>query len=87
MSNVGSLLIRRSTHMKSLFLEYPRNEGQVDLWADLFNFHKVDMKIDLPILTADANGIEIKFPSWLTGIFYLKIQDGEKAFLERISIQ
>ena len=73
--------------MRSLFFEYPRIDEHVDVLADLFNLQKVDMKINLPIVAADTHGIELRFPSSLNGIFYLKIQDGNQSFLKRIAIQ
>jgi hypothetical protein len=86
-SNTGSLSIRRNTHMKSLMIEYPRLEERVNVLADLFSLQNVDMNVNLPVLTADANGIELKFPSFLTGVFYIKIKDGNKSFLKKIAIQ
>jgi len=85
--HAGSLMIRRNTHMRSLFIEYPRKAEDVDIMADLFNLRQVYMNISLPVLMADSKGIEVKLPSWLTGIFYLKIQDGENSILKRIAIQ
>ena len=73
--------------MRSLFLEYPRMDEKANVLADLFSLQQVDMKVNLPILAADTHGIELKFPSWLTGIFYLKIQDGNRSFLRKIAIQ
>lgn len=87
MNNEGSLSIRRSKHMRSLHLEYNRMDQVNDILADLFDLQQVDMKIDLPVLSSDTTGIELKFPNWLTGIFYLKVQDGEQSFLKRVSIQ
>ena len=68
-------------------MEYPRLDQQEDILAGLFNLHKVDLKINLPVVTADAQGIEFKIPSFLSGIFYLKVQDGEASFLRKIAIQ
>ncbi|MEP6646894.1 MAG: hypothetical protein ABJC12_07385 [Saprospiraceae bacterium] len=73
--------------MRSLHLEYNRMDQVNDILADLFDLQQVDMKIDLPVLSSDTTGIELKFPNWLTGIFYLKVQDGEQSFLKRVSIQ
>lgn len=73
--------------MRSLWIEYPRMDKRNDVLAALFNLHQVDLKINLPVLMADGQGIEIKLPSFLSGIFYLKIQDGEQSFLRRIAIQ
>lgn len=73
--------------MRSLFFEYSRTDAKENVLADLFNMQQVDMKVNLPILSANTNGIELKFPSWLTGMFYLKIQDGDQSFLKKIAIQ
>lgn len=73
--------------MRSLLLEYPRVDIRSNVLANLFDWQQVDMKINLPILSADTAGIELKFPVWLTGMFYLKIQDGEHSFLKKIAIQ
>lgn len=83
----GSLSIRRNTHMRSLWIEYPRLDTHNRVLADLLNLHSVDMNIDLPVITADTSGITLMLPDFLSGMFYLKIQDGEKSFLERIAIQ
>ena len=83
----GSLSIRRNTHMKSLLIEYPRINERVNVLADLFNLQQVDMNVTLPILAADHQGIELKIPSFLTGIFYVKVQDGDQSFQKRIAIQ
>ena len=82
-----SLSIRHNMRMRSLFIEYPRNTEGENILADLFNLRQVYMNISLPVLTADATGIEVKLPAWLTGIFYLKIQDGEQSIFKRIAIQ
>lgn len=84
---VGSLTVRRNIHMRSLLIEYPRNNEDSDILADLFNLRQVYMNISLPVLNADSKGIEVKLPTWLTGIFYLKIQDGDNSIFKRIAIQ
>ena len=73
--------------MRSLFIEYPRTNEPADILADLFNLQQVYLNISLPVLAADDKGIEVKLPSWLTGMFYVKIQDGEQAIIKRIAIQ
>ncbi len=85
--NTGSLSIRRNTHMRSLLVEYPRVDTRSNVLAVLIDLQKVNMKINLPVLSADTTGIELKFPTWLTGMFYLKIQDGEQSFQKKIAIQ
>ena len=84
---VGSLKVRRNIHMRSLYIEYPRINEEADILADLFNLRQVYMNISLPVLKADSKGIEVKLPTWLTGIFYLKIQDGDNSIFKRIAIQ
>jgi hypothetical protein len=73
--------------MRSLFIEYPRGEENENILADLFSLKQVYLNITLPVVNMHAHGIEVKFPTWLTGIFYLKIQDGEHSFLKRVAIQ
>ena len=73
--------------MRSLYIEYPRINEEADILADLFNLRQVYMNISLPVLKADSKGIEVKLPTWLTGIFYLKIQDGDNSIFKRIAIQ
>ena len=73
--------------MRSLYIEYPRAESDTEILADLLNLRQVYMNISLPVLAAHTNGIEVKLPSWLTGMFYLKIQDGDNSILKRIAIQ
>lgn len=85
--NTGSLSVRRNTHMRSLFLEYPRVDTPSNILADLFDLQQVNMKINLPVLSSDTAGIELKFPTWLKGMFYLKIQDGDHSFQKKIAIQ
>lgn len=87
MKNAGSMSIRRNTHMRSLHLEYSRLDVTTKVLADLFDLQQVDMKVNLPILSSNTTGIELNFPTWLTGIFYLKIQDGDQSFLQKIAIQ
>ena len=55
--------------------------------AVLFNREQADKMFKLPILMADSKGIEIKLPSFLTGMFYLKVEDGDQSFLRQIAIQ
>lgn len=86
-SNGGYISMRRNTHMRSLFIEYPRTGSDADILAGLFSRDQVDLNIKLPVLCADTKGIQINFPSRLTGIFYIHIQDGDKAFIEKIAIQ
>ena len=55
--------------------------------AVLFNREQAAKMFKLPILMADSKGIEIKLPSFLTGMFYLKVQDGDQSFLRQIALQ
>ncbi len=87
MLHAGALSIRRSTHIRSLFLEYPTVDVNGDFLADLFNLKNEALEINLPVIVSDKKGIELSFPEWLSGIFYLKIQAGSESILRRISIQ
>ncbi len=73
--------------MKSLWIEYPRLENVGGVHAVLFDTHSSGQKFRLPVLNASAKGIKIKLPSFISGMFYLKIEDGANSFLRQIAIQ
>lgn len=73
--------------MRSLWIEYPRIQSGNDVLAVLFNREQADKMFKLPVLMADSKGIEIKLPSIMTGMFYLKVQDGDQSFLRQIALQ
>jgi len=83
----GSPAIRLKRHMRSLWIEYPREEKKQDVLAVLFNRHTSGKTFKLPVLNADAKGVEIKLPLLLSGMFYLKIVDGDMSFLSQIALQ
>ena len=83
----GPQSIRRNINMRSLWIEYPRIQSGNDVLAVLFNREQADKMFKLPILMADSQGIEIKLPSFMTGMFYLKVQDGDQSFLRQIALQ
>lgn len=83
----GSALIHRSGHMKSLRIEYPRLKGEQPVVAILYHPNDKGMHFKLPVLFANQGGIEIKLPSFITGMFYLKIEDGEHSFLRPVALQ
>ena len=85
--DAGNLSTRRNTYMRSLTLEYPRVNPGNHFSAELVDLQKVDHSIRLKLLSSDTTGIELKFPQWLTGMFYLKVQDGEQSFVRKIAIQ
>ncbi len=80
-------MIRHNLHMKSLWIEYPRLDNEKDIQAVLFNQYTSGQKFRLPVLKANAKGIKIKLPSFISGMFYLKIEDGENSFLRQIALQ
>jgi len=73
--------------MRSLIVEYQRNNEVDEIMAELYTAQQVDMNIILPVVMTDTNGIELQLPIALTGIFYLKIRDGVNSLFERIAIQ
>ena len=81
-----SLMIRRNTHMRSLFVEYARPE-QSAVVASLSDRGHGDTRFNLPVLTANAYGVELKLPVSLTGMFDLLIKDGKQRFHQRIALQ
>jgi hypothetical protein len=83
----GSPGIRLKRHMRSLWIEYPREEKKHDVLAVLFNRQDSGKPFKLPVLKADAKGLEIRLPLLLSGMFYLKIVDGDLSFLSQIALQ
>lgn len=73
--------------MRSLWIEYPRMQSGNDVLAVLFNRGQADKMFKLPVLMADAKGIEIKLPSFISGMFFLKVEDGDQSFLRQIALQ
>jgi hypothetical protein len=83
-SIAGSVKIRRSTPLRTLFIDYPN--GSRDILVDLFTTQC--QKIGLGLTTTSAtSGIEVIIPADLAGMFYLKIEDGERSFLQKLGIQ
>ncbi|HSF89035.1 MAG TPA: hypothetical protein VLA46_06420 [Saprospiraceae bacterium] len=87
LTKTGPQFIRRNMNMRSLWIEYPRIQSGNDVLAVLFNREQADKMFKLPVLMADSKGIEIKLPSIMTGMFYLKVQDGDQSFLRQIALQ
>lgn len=82
-----SFLMRRNTHMRSLFIEYPRMDTRGEIVAALTNRHHHDVRFKLPVIHANHNGISLKLPTWVTGMFELSIQDGNQRISRRIALQ
>ncbi|MDZ4747654.1 MAG: hypothetical protein SH808_04155 [Saprospiraceae bacterium] len=87
LTKTGPQSIRRNNQMRSLWIEYPRIPSGDDVIAVLFNREQADIMFKLPVLMADAKGIEIMLPSFITGMFYLKVEDGDQSFLRQIALQ
>ncbi|MDQ3015260.1 MAG: hypothetical protein M3R25_00835 [Bacteroidota bacterium] len=85
--NAGTLLVRRNTHMRSLFLEFPEVDIQCNILADLFSLKNESLNIALSVTIDSKKGIELSFPAWLSGMFYVKIQSGAESILRKIAIQ
>lgn len=79
--------IRHHAHMKSLSITYPRSNKQKDIHAVLSNRQDAGIRFKLPVLSADAFGIEIKLPALLTGMFYLQVEDGDQSIHRSIALQ
>jgi hypothetical protein len=83
---IESYMIRRNTHMRSLLIEYARPE-HASVMASLFDRGQQESRFNLQVLTANANGILLKLPARLSGMFDLKIMDGKQHISKRIAIQ
>ena len=73
--------------MRSLFIEYPRLENEVNVSAALSNHNSTDARFNLPVVIANANGIAVKLPALLSGMFELTIRDGKQSISKRIALQ
>ncbi len=82
-----SLLIRRNNHMRSLFITYDRLHEHQEVNASLLDLNHPDTRFQLTIITADRRGIQVKLPVLLTGMFDLKIKDGNQRMVRRIALQ
>ena len=82
-----AFLVRHHPHMKSLSITYPRINKQGDIHAVLSNRQDSGIRFKLPVLSADAFGIEIKLPALLTGMFYLQVEDGDQSIHRSIALQ
>mgnify|MGYP006981531312 FL=1 len=80
-------MIHRSAHLKSLRIEYPRINEDRPVVAILYHPNDKGMHFKLPVLFAGRTGIEIRLPSLVSGMFYLKIEDGEHSFLRPVALQ
>lgn len=83
----GSGSKSHNQHLRSLWISYPRNNHRNDIMAVLSNRRESAKKFNLPVLNANSKGIEIRLPALLSGMFYLKIEDGEHSFLREIALQ
>lgn len=72
--------------MRSLFITYPRIADTL-VMASLFDIQDGEPGFNLPVLDANANGISVRLPKSLTGMFDLRIQDGKQSILKRIGLQ
>lgn len=87
LEQIESYMIRRNTNnMRSLFVEYERPE-QSSVMASLFDRGHQVSRFNLQVLKANANGILLKLPARLSGMFDLKITDGKQHISKRIAIQ
>lgn len=73
--------------MRSLFIEYPRLESEVNVSAALSNHNSTDTRFNLPVVIANANGIGVKLPALLSGMFELTIRDGKQSISKWIALQ
>jgi len=73
--------------MRSLFIEYPRLDSNTTVSAALSNCNSSEAGFNLTVMNTNANGISVKLPSLLSGMFELSIQDGKQRFSKWIALQ
>ena len=84
--HLESYMIRRNTHMRSLFVEYARPE-QTSVIASLFDRGHLVTRFNLPVVTATSTGIELRLPASVSGLFELQIRDGKQQISKWLAIQ
>lgn len=87
LSDKNGLFIRRNTHMRSLVIEYTRSENGGDILAALTLKNQATQRFNLPVFNVSAEGISVKLPALLSGMFELSIQDGQQRFSKWIALQ
>ncbi len=87
LNRAQSTMMRLNTNLRSLVIEYPRLDENQDVLAALVHAHQQDVRFNLPVVRANENGISVKLPALLSGMFQLSIQDGKKSFSHRIALQ
>lgn len=79
--------LRLNTHSRSLWITFTRSLPDREVSVVLLDHSRENRKYNLPVITADADGIEVKIPHMSSGFYDLKIKDGRKAFTRRVAIQ
>lgn len=73
--------------MRSLFIEYPRLEGNSNISAALSNHQAAEVRFNLTVTNANAHGIAVRLPALLSGMFELRIRDGKQRISKWIALQ
>lgn len=83
----GESSLRLNTQSRSLWIIFSRPLPDRNVLVILYDHLRGNRKYNLQVITANAQGIEVKIPHVLTGIYNLKIKDGRNAFMRHIAIQ
>jgi hypothetical protein len=83
----GSYPVRKNTTMRSLIISYPRIQENAKVKAALSDLYHSEARFQLQVLAANSNGIAVKLPALLSGMYDLVIQDGDNQIIKRIALQ
>lgn len=86
-SLIQSTYRRNANGFRSLFVNYTRTISDGIVKANIVDHLLGTSVADLTVMGADSNGIEIKLPKVVSGLFTLNIQDGTKAISRRFMVQ
>ncbi len=80
-------MVRRNLQKRSLSVAYDRPSHQQRIFAGLLDVNKESLRIQLDVTASNTQGIELRLPSFLSGVFYLTIEDGSLTVLQQIALQ
>ncbi len=79
--------LRLNPHSRTLWVTFPRVSSRKNVMVTLFDPHRDHRKFNLPVVSSNATGIEIRLPQLVSGFYGLQIKDGKNVFSRQIALQ
>ncbi len=83
----GESSLHLTNHSRSLWINFARPLPAKEVVVILHDRLSRNLKYNLQVITANTRGIEVKLPQMKTGIYLLKIKDGQDTFQQQVAIQ